>query len=76
MMSRHVLSRLLRQRRLGTIGELEGHCQAPISGAMTLLLLACASSPAPPLSPVGAVTSSLRAVAAAQEKYFTDPPMP
>jgi hypothetical protein len=44
----------------------------PISGAMMLLLLACASPPTPPLTPVGAVTSSLRAVAAAQEKYYTD----
>jgi len=39
---------------------------------MTLLLFACTAAPLQPLTPVGAVTSSLRAVAAAQERYYTD----
>jgi hypothetical protein len=44
----------------------------PIPCALAVLLFACASPPAPALTPVGAVTSSLRAVAAAQEKHYTD----
>jgi hypothetical protein len=39
---------------------------------MAVLLVGCASPSTPPLTPVGAVTSSLRAVAAAQEKHYTD----
>ena len=39
---------------------------------LTSLAAACAPSSGPTLTPVGAVTSSLRAVAAAQEKHYSD----
>jgi hypothetical protein len=36
------------------------------------LVAGCVRSPEPPLTPVGAVTTSLRAVASAQGKYYTE----
>lgn len=46
--------------------------RAAVFVAVAAVEAACARSSTPPLTPVAAVTSSLRAVAAAQEQYYSD----